>query len=163
MDVRGWSRATPPGPGPLHNVIGPDINLNFPEAQVGCEALEAVRWLYFCEADCLPLLSFSIKLVCVRWLWTAGWLRNRSLTVPGPVSDWPCRAVTPSRPGYAMHCPAKDSGSPVPWPWSVIYLRTWVTLEPPVGLLYRFGKFQTGSLDTSWAEAKFGNTSLKFF
>jgi NAD(P)-dependent dehydrogenase (short-subunit alcohol dehydrogenase family) len=27
-------------------VTGPDINLDFPEAQVGCEALEAVRWLW---------------------------------------------------------------------------------------------------------------------
>ncbi len=77
----------PPFPGPGrsgHDVTGPNINLDFPEAQVGCEALEAVRKL-----------------------WTAAWLRNRSLTVPGPGTDWPCRAVAPSRPGYD---PARPGG-----------------------------------------------------
>ena len=36
-----------PGPGRSgHDVTGPDINLDFPEAQVGCEAQEAIRWLW---------------------------------------------------------------------------------------------------------------------
>ncbi len=75
----------PAGPGrSCHDVTGQEINLDFPEAQVGCDALEAIRWL-----------------------WTAAWLRNRSLTVPGPVTDWPCRAVTPSLPGYD---PARPGG-----------------------------------------------------
>ena len=86
--------------------------------------------------------------------WEIGHSRSRALWLTGPAR----RAVTPSMPGY-RDGPAADSGSPVPWPWSVIYLRTWVTVEPPVGLL---GKLQTGSLDASWAEAKFENTSLKF-
>ena len=37
----------PAGPGRSgHDVTGPEINLDFPEAQVGCEALEAIRWLW---------------------------------------------------------------------------------------------------------------------
>ena len=82
-----------------------------------------------------------------RALWLTQWL-----ALPGVQWLRVCQATT-------LHGPAADSGSPVPWPWSVIYLRTWVTVEHPVGLL---GKLQTGSLDASWAEAKFGNTSLKF-
>jgi hypothetical protein len=50
----GWCRTVTSGTGPApppggprsgHDVTGPDINLDFPEAQVGCEALEAAKWL----------------------------------------------------------------------------------------------------------------------
>ncbi len=89
--------------------------------------------------------------------WEIGHSLSRALWLTGPAVQWlrVCQATT-------LHGPARDSGSPVQWPWSVIFLRTWVTVEPPVGLLYLFEKLQTGSLDASWAEAKFGNTSLKF-
>ena len=30
----------------MHDFTGPDINMDFPEAQVGCEAVESVRWLW---------------------------------------------------------------------------------------------------------------------
>ncbi len=47
--LAGGRGPAPPLPGQGssgHDVTGPDINLDFPEAQVGCEALEAIRWLW---------------------------------------------------------------------------------------------------------------------
>jgi hypothetical protein len=49
----GWCRtvtsgagpAPPPAPAITSLVLTPDINLDFPDAQVGCEALEAAMWL----------------------------------------------------------------------------------------------------------------------
>ncbi len=41
--LAGVGRQAQPRSG--HDVTCPDINLDFPEAHVGCEALEAAMWL----------------------------------------------------------------------------------------------------------------------
>ncbi len=142
----GWwtsgAGPAPPLPGPGrsgHDITGPDITWISQKPR-----LDSKHWKLSDGSGPQPD-------------WEIGHSRSRALWLTGPAVPWlrVCQATT-------LHCPAADSGSPVQWPWSVIYLRTWVTDEPPVSLLYRFGKFQTGSLDASWAEAKFGNTSLKF-
>ncbi len=148
-DVRGGSRSAQ-GPRSGHDVTGLDINLNldFLEAQVGCEALDS-------EA--------------VIWLQTAAWLRIRSLSLGLTGAQW-LRVCQPE--ATTLHGPAADGGSPVLFT-SICELE--LTVEPPtstccrqVGLLYRFGKFQTSSPVTASCakgpKQNLGrNASLKFY